>query len=42
MFAKGVPRKMVTELAALVFIERKENVVLLGASGMGKHRLPVH
>ena len=36
MFAKGVPKKMVTELAPLAFIERKENVVLLGPSGVGK------
>ncbi len=36
MFAKGVPKKMVTELATLAFIERKENVVLLGPSGVGK------
>lgn len=36
MFAKGVPKKMVAELATLAFIERKENVVLLGPSGVGK------
>jgi len=36
MFTKGVPKKMVAELATLAFIERKENVVLLGPSGVGK------
>ena len=35
-FATGVPKKMVNELATLSFIERKENVVLLGPSGVGK------
>ncbi|SHN92736.1 Mobile element protein [Bathymodiolus heckerae thiotrophic gill symbiont] len=35
-FASGVPKKMVNELATLSFIERKENVVLLGPSGVGK------
>lgn len=35
-FASGVPKKAVNELATLAFIERKENVVLLGPSGVGK------
>lgn len=35
-FASGVPKKMVNELSTLSFIERKENVVLLGPSGVGK------
>jgi len=35
-FATGVPKKQVNELATLSFIERKENVVLLGPSGVGK------
>ena len=35
-FACGVPKKAVNELATLAFIERKENVVLLGPSGVGK------
>jgi DNA replication protein DnaC len=35
-FASGVPKKMVNELSTLAFIERKENVVLLGPSGVGK------
>jgi DNA replication protein DnaC len=35
-FASGAPRKQVTELGGLAFIERQENVVLLGPSGVGK------
>ncbi|CAH9067118.1 IS21 family transposase IS100 [Pseudoalteromonas sp. CIP111854] len=35
-FATGVPKKQVNELATLSFIERKENIVLLGPSGVGK------
>lgn len=35
-FASGVPKKVVYELSTLAFIERKENVVLLGPSGVGK------
>ncbi len=35
-FAIGVPKKQVFELATLAFIERKENVVFLGPSGVGK------
>lgn len=35
-FAKGVPKSVVNQLATLAFIERKENVVLLGPSGVGK------
>lgn len=35
-FAAGAPRAQIQELAALTFIERAENVVLLGPSGVGK------
>ncbi len=35
-FAQGVPKPLVTQLATLAFIERLENVVLLGPSGVGK------
>jgi DNA replication protein DnaC len=35
-FASGAPRKQISELAGLAFIERCENVVLLGPSGVGK------
>jgi DNA replication protein DnaC len=40
-FASGVPKKQVTELASLSFIERQENVVLLGPSGVGKTHIAV-
>ena len=35
-FAKGVKRSQIEELAGLSFIERNENVVLVGPSGVGK------
>jgi DNA replication protein DnaC len=35
-FASGAPRKQIVELGGLSFIERAENVVLLGPSGVGK------
>ena len=42
-FATGVPKVMVNELSSLAFIERAENVALLGPSGTGKtHILPLH
>ena len=40
-FAVGAPKKTITTLADLAFIERKENVVLLGPSGTGKTHLAI-
>lgn len=35
-FATGAPKAQIHELAALTFIERAENAVPLGPSGVGK------
>lgn len=40
-FARGIPKKQIKELAALTFIERKENIILLGPSGIGKTHLAI-
>lgn len=40
-FATGAPKALLTELSTLAFIERTENVVLLGPSGIGKTHLAV-
>lgn len=40
-FAAGAPKKIVQELTSMAFVERKENVIFLGPSGVGKTHLAI-
>jgi DNA replication protein DnaC len=40
-FSPGVPKALLHELAALGFVERAENIVLIGPSGIGKTHLAI-
>ena len=40
-FASGAPKPQIQELASLGFIERTENVIMLGPSGTGKTHLAI-
>lgn len=40
-FATGAPKQRLIELAGLAFVERRENVILLGPSGTGKTHLAI-
>ncbi len=40
-FAKGVKKAQIEELAGLGFVERSENMVLIGPSGVGKTHLAI-
>lgn len=39
--APGIPKARIQELSGLAFVERRENVILLGPSGVGKSHLAI-
>src|SRR5690606_14700501 len=39
--ATGAPKDVIMQLASLAFIERRENIMLLGPSGVGKTHLAI-
>jgi len=39
--ATGAPRDVILQLVSLAFVERRENVMLLGPSGVGKTHLAI-
>lgn len=39
--ASGVPEEQIKSLSSLTFVERKENIILLGPSGIGKTHLAI-
>jgi len=40
-FATGIPKAKIKELASLSFVNRHENIILLGPSGVGKTHLAI-
>lgn len=40
-FNVGIPKKVIQQLFSLSFIERKENIIILGASGLGKTHIAI-
>jgi len=40
-FASGVPKKLINQLSTLTFVERSENIIMLGPSGVGKTHLAI-
>lgn len=40
-FASGAPKQLLMELSTLAFVERADNVILLGPSGVGKTHLAI-
>jgi len=40
-FASGIPQKKIKELTSMAFVERHENIILLGPSGVGKTHLAI-
>lgn len=40
-FASGVPQRQVQEFTSLAFVERQQNIVLLGPSGVGKTHIAI-